>query len=171
MVPHGYVCSTLSVEGPLDFGWILEHTVCYILYWSLTDELRIFGTDIYFWWQVPQVQTKPKLPNPHGLWVIIPSVQGSQYGRTQTTGVKRTQPTVVRTWIQVFRESVRSWKRSLFSLLAIIVWSYTYRLSTFPYIVTSMMDHSDDSSDAKNIVYHSSHWINQIWSRVTWIKL
>ena len=27
--------------------------------------------------------------------------------------------------------------------------SYIFRLSTFPYIVTSMMDHSDDSSDAK----------------------
>ena len=63
--------------------------------------------------------------------LIIPSVQGSQYGRTQTTGVKRTQAAEGRTWLQAFRESVRSCRRSLYSLLTIIVWSYTFDYQPF----------------------------------------
>ena len=64
--------------------------------------------------------------------------------------------------LSAFRESSRDRAKDLYVHL---LRSYIFRLSTFPYIVTSMMDHSDDSSDAK--ISFEEIVMNQIRSRVT----
>ena len=67
--------------------------------------------------------------------------------------------------LSAFRESSRDRANDLY---VHFLRSYIFRLSTFPYIVTSMMDHSDDSSDAKiNNLLFEEIVMNQIRSRVT----
>ena len=103
--------------GPLDFGRILEHTLGQS---HRRPWITFFGTDICFWSKVPQLQTKPKWPNPHGLWIII--LTGLQPGTNSRVSIWTNPDGIglnglslewdVPDRLQAFFENVRSCRRS-----------------------------------------------------------